>query len=306
MMSGSFSGKSTSSKKLFKDLFKGRELKVLPFFPLAHKLAAKVGQVDPQLIWGDPATMVNSLLTTKELCKFGVLTTSIDRAGCEADASGGLLMQMQERAGVALEVTQRLKHMLGDSTILGCMAAGPFTLAGGRSNSGVWEGVEKSFIEARDHLLQQIKLMGESRIDFLMLHEDGLDVPENAVTEYVEQIRPLWNALRYYDVQPILALKGSPPHIIESLAPEVSGIAIMDNIFELDLEWLSRIAEQEKICIGLALPEEVFKGSLEMMETILGRIAEHFNRRRIFLLPSGEIPAETEICNIQDCMKKLG
>ncbi len=300
MMSGSISGKGKSPGKLFKDLFKGRELKALPFFPLAQKFAAKVGQVDPQLMWADPAAMVNSLLTAKELCGFDTLTTNIDFTGCEANNA----LQKQERAGVALEVTQRLKHMLGDGTVLGCMAEGPFTLSGGLSSSGVWEGA-KSFIEARDYLLQQVKLMGESRIDYFILHEDGLNIPENALTEYLEQTRPIWNALRYYDVQPILALKGSPPHIIDTFAPDVSGIAIMDNIFELDLGWLSRIAEQKRICIGLSLPEAVFTGSLDILETILTRIAEHFNRRRIFLLPSGEIPAETEVSNIQDCMKKL-
>ena len=305
MMSGSVNGKSTSSRKIFKDLFKGRELTALPFFPLVHKLAAKVGQVDPQFMWADPAAMVNSLVSVKELCGFDTLTTSMDFAGCEADDSGNLLMQIQQRALVALEVTQRLKHMLKDNTVLGCMAAGPYNLSGG-DKSGVWGGAGKGFIEARDYLLQQVKLMGESRIDYFILYEDGLNIPGNALTEYLEQTRPIWNALRYYDVQPILALKGSPPHIIESLAPDVSGIAIMDNIFELDLGWLRRIAEQKKICIGLSLPEAVFTGSLDTLETILTRIAEHFNRRRIFLLSSDEIPAEAEIKTIKDFMQMLG
>lgn len=304
-MSGDSGGRSMSSSKLFKALFKGRELHALPFIPLAHDLAAKVGQVDRGQMWADSAAMVNSLLSTKELCGFDALTTSVHITGCESGQTAGgenadCFLLMQERADAAVEVTQRLKHMLKDNTVLGCMVAGPLTLSG-----GTLKKEEDRFTIARDYLLQFVKRMGENRIDLFMLYENMSTVFENDLTKYVEQTRPLWNALRYYDAQPILALRSASAHVIETLAPEVSGIAITDNFFELDLEWLSRISDQKKICIGLPLPEEVFKGSLDILETILSRIAGHFNRRRVFLIPSGEIPSETDICNIQDCIKCL-
>ncbi len=310
MMSDTNNGKGISSGKLFKDLFKGRELKILPFVPLAHELAAKVGQLDPRLIWTDPAAIVNSFLSVKDLCGFNALTTSINLSGWQADLLPGgdcdsIDKLTQERAVVVLDVTKRLKHMLKGSAVIGSISAGPLTLAAGVNGDTAWEDAGEKFLAARDQLLQIVKSMGESRIDFFILHETSSVLPESAVSEYLEQARPLWNALRYYDVQPVLAFKEVHPGLVESLATEVSGIAFTGNYFELDLEWLSSISEQKKVCIGLPLPQEVFEGRMDIVETILSQVMEHFKRRRVFLLPEVEIPGETDLKKIQELMQML-
>lgn len=257
-------------RKQIKQFFRGRGDSFIPFMPLVNRIAARINQVTPEQMWQDPGILANTLLRSQQLFNLPAITFTLDLT-----AAG--------RTAVVTEAVRRAAQLVGQKAAFNIVVTGLLPLA---TQMGVNSAVENA--------LAAVKSLGEAGVDLVAV--DGGDL---VFTDIPAFLNPLWNTVRYYDAEPILVVNRTNP-ILAELASELSGLIIMGAPAEGELAFLAQIRDDNGICLGFPVPLTAFAGNLRALEELLKIFVSTLGPKGIFLVSSGEVPADTPVNQLQE------
>ncbi len=226
-----------------------------PLIIFATAFAARLEQVEPELLWEDANLLTRALLRLHSLFAVDALVIEPPPAVLEADGRA-----------IVSDAIERLRTTVGDGVALVIALPGPLTLAAAPDAD-----TAATLEDLGDELVETAHALGPERADCLAVVErtavssDGAEPLEEALT-------PLWNAARYYAAASMLVAAEGVPELGESGA---DAVAVWAGASARDL------AARGSRHVGVA----VDPGQSELPETGQGG----------FYISRGELPAATEV-----------
>ena len=176
-----------------------------PLIIFATAFAARLEQVEPELLWGDANLLTRTLFRLHSL--FGVDALVIEPPPTALGADGRAIVS---------DAIGRLRTTAGDGVALVVALPGPLTLA---AEPGADPGA--TLEDLGDELVQTAHALGSERADCLALVE-RTDVGSGDAEPLEEALTPLWNAARYYAVASMLIVDKGVPELGETAADAVA------------------------------------------------------------------------------------
>lgn len=248
---------------------------------------------------GDPGLMVNALVNTQRVIGGNAVLTRMDLMPGQTGAGADPANLSSGALSVFLEATRRLKKTINRQTILACQVTGPMSLARKVAGAGMPEGSGGAG-GALQAVLKIIKMIGEARPDLILIEEDDL-CPEGDGGGEVSILDTVWNAIRYYDAEPLLVARNIGDMSLQILAENVSGIILLNNTGESDLEEIAFLHKSKGVSFGLPVPGEVFTGSYDQLDRFISDLDKYFGGKGVFACSAGEIPPGTSL----ECVRKV-
>lgn len=290
-----------TSKRLFKDLFRGKQLEYIPFLPYNFSLACRLEQVAPEEFQSDPGLMANALLNAGKILGFDVILTKVElelpgqTSNIETSVNK---IKDNTKTSVCFEAMRRIKQTMDKKVTLACQISGPLSLTRAIWNQGEDRtgDVNPGRAEmARQAVLQIIKTIGEIGPDMILVSEEDLNPDTLGGTEEITAfLEPLWNSIRYYNSEPLLVTHSIDNEILNLICHDISGV-IFPNGIDRKPEELALLNEATGTCFSFPIPKEVFAGQYQLLDGFLAGIKQHFGNKGIFTCSAGEIPPSIDV-----------
>lgn len=263
-------------RRRLKQFFRGMTDPFIPFIPQVHNLAARIEQVSPDRMWQDAGVLANALLHTQQLFNLQVITFNLD-------------IRIPGRPIMITEAMRRAAPLLGKKAAFKAILTGLLELSR-----------TKGIAIAMETALSAVKTLGENGIDLVAVYMENL-AAEGAIRDAPAFLNPLWNTIRYYDAEPILVVEEIKP-CLEEISGDLSGLVVLGPPDQGELNLLGQIKENSGICLGFPIPTAALEGNLTALEQFLTATYAALGNKGIFLVSSGEIPADTPINHLQELL----
>jgi len=302
---------SLTPKRLFKDLFRGKQPGYIPFLPFNFSLACRLEQVPHEAFQTDPGIMVNALINSQKIFGFDVILTKVDLClpglvkNTEISAEA---ITEDIKTTVCLEATRRIKQTMDKQVVLACKITGPLSLIRNAGKPGEGDpgraGTYTAEI-ARDAVLQIIKTVGEIGPDLILVEEEEVNQGSRyGFAETAALLEPLWNSIRYYNAEPLLVTSGISKSALELLSNDISGIVYTGEI-SANLDELAFLIQDKGVCVSLPLPAATFAGQFELLYEFVAQVKRHLGNRGVFACSPGEITPSISVEDMKNILHLL-
>ncbi len=327
-----------TSKELVKGMFKGDRAGKVPFIPWLSSFAARLEQITPERMFGDPGLLAKATRNAQQLYGHDAVVSIFDPSleaeacGCTLAWAGGgapsvISHPMVEGIGVdeidpsqlikkgrvpiALEATRQLKLTIGERVAVVAVVTGPLTLAEHLMGGSVHDTLSQDPGKAEKAVSFAARVARELCTRYCELNVDAVAVADEHLGELKPELirkvgsrlTPIWNITRFYRISSVILTRNAKKEQAEAICGMgADGVVLGTSLSSGDVV---RRANQR---IGFALPLAVLSGQESDFEGRLSQCLPQTSAAYDFWTTEWDVPADTPVqnmYNLAQVMKRL-